>query len=74
MRKTNSSQEYMGLASKNKELTAYLEMLEEAKKRDHRKLVEEMELLFNSRSRSTFVVTKRRCFERSFRNFPKKLK
>ena len=29
---------------KNKELTAYLEMLEEAKKRDHRKLGKEMEL------------------------------
>ena len=29
---------------KNKELIAYLEMLEEAKKRDHRKLGKEMEL------------------------------
>ena len=29
---------------KNKELTAYIEMLEEAKKRDHRKLGKEMEL------------------------------
>ena len=30
---------------KQKELTSYLEMLEEAKKRDHRKLGKEMELL-----------------------------
>ena len=33
---------------KNKELTAYLEMLEEAKKRDHRKLGKEMELFMFS--------------------------
>ena len=35
---------------KNKELTTYLEMLEEAKKRDHRKLGKEMELFIFSQT------------------------
>ena len=38
---------------KQKELTAHLEMLEEAKKRDHRKLGKEMELFtFSTKSRA----------------------
>ena len=37
MKIESNLQEFMGFLSKTKELTSYLEFLEEAKKRDHRK-------------------------------------
>ena len=41
---------------KQKELTEYLELLEEAKKRDHRKLGKELDLFTFSKSRTRFTL------------------
>jgi threonyl-tRNA synthetase len=60
---------------KQKDLTDYLELLEEAKRRDHRKLGKELDLfrfLSKSWSRTTFVVAKRRCIARSIRTISEK--
>ena len=49
---------------KQKDLTDYLELLEEAKRRDHRKLGKELGIICfftKSRSRFTFMVAKRSC-------------
>ena len=58
---------------KQKELTEYLALLEEAKKRDHRKLGKEFGLVYlfqKSWTRSPFVVTQRRSLARTFGELP----
>ena len=62
---------------KQKELSEYLTLLEEAKKRDHRKLGKELELFTfskKSRSRITSMASKEQIFVKDLKIFLKMFK